>query len=74
MKAGDLIVFRPKSGSIHDTMIGLLIKKTTFQNSDALKSGTLKSGLYTDLFDVMFEDEIITISDIYFEISKLQKV
>ena len=66
MKTGDLIVFRPKSGSIHDTMLGLLIKKTTFQNSD-----TLKSGLYTDLFDVMFENEIITISNVYFEISKL---
>ena len=65
MKAGDLIVFRPKSGSIHDTMIGLLIKKTTFGESGVRSN--------TDLFDVMFEDEIITISDIYFEISKLQE-
>jgi hypothetical protein len=66
MKTGDLIVFRPKSGSIHDTMLGLLIKKTTFGD-------TSKNGPYTDLFDVMFEDEIITISDVYFEISKLQE-
>mgnify|MGYP003645754499 CR=1 FL=1 len=65
MKAGDLIVFRPKSGSIHDTMIGLLIKKTTFGGSLA--------GPHTDLFDVIFEDEIITISGVYFEISKLQE-
>ena len=64
MKAGDLIVFRPKSGSIHDTMISLLIKKT---------SSVSLAGTFYVLFDVIFEDEIITISDVYFEISKLQE-
>ena len=65
MRIGDLVYLRPKNLREEDDLIGLLV------NMEQVGSGKTGS---TVLYDVLLTEtnEVITISDIYFEIWRIE--
>ena len=65
MKIGDLVYLRPKNLREEDDLIGLLV------NMEQVGSGKTGS---TVLYDVLLTEtnEVTTISDIYFEIWRIE--
>ena len=65
MKIGDLVYLRPKNLREEDDLIGLLV------NMEQVGSGKTGS---TVLYDVLLieTNEVITISDIFFEIWRIE--
>ena len=66
MSVGDLVYLKPRNSAIEEEeYIGLLLKKERIGEED-------HRGCY--LYDVLFSEsnEVITISDIYFEIWRIE--